>query len=142
MLTFAIELTPDDNDSWLITCPDLPEVTSFAVDEAEVPMRARDAIEAVLQSRIDDGEAIPEPRPAMSPERAISLPALTAAKVAVYVAMREAGMSKAAMARRLGWHGPQVDRLLDLDHASRLSQIERALAVLGKELDLKVMDAA
>lgn len=142
MLTFAIELTPDDNDTWLITCPDLPEMTSFAATEAEVRLRARDAIETVLQARIDDFEAIPQPGTAAGAQVAISLPALTTAKVALYVAMREAGLSKSALARQLGWHGPQVDRLLDLDHASRLSQIERALAVLGKELDLRVMDAA
>lgn len=39
---------------------------------------------------------------------------------------------KADLARQLGWHGPQIHRLLDLDHASRLDQIEAALAVLGK----------
>lgn len=141
MLAFAIELTPDDNGTFLITCPDLPEVTSFAADEAEAPMRARDAIETVLQARIDDGEAIPTPRPA-PPDRRVVLPALTAAKVALYGAMREQGIGKAELARRLGWHGPQVDRLLELDHASRLPQLERALAALGLQLEVQVRNAA
>ena len=139
MLAFAIELTPDDNGTLLITCPDLPEVTSFAADAAEAEMRARDAIETVLQARIDDGEAIPTPSPG---GRAVVLPALTAAKVALYSAMREQGIGKAALARRLGWHGPQVDRLLDLGHASRLPQLEQALAALGLQLDVRVRDAA
>ena len=139
MLDFAIELTPDDNDTLLITCPDLPEVTSFAADEAEALMRARDAIETVLQARIDDGEAIPTPS---TGDRVVILPALTAAKVALYSAMREQGIGKAALARRLGWHGPQVDRLLDLDHASRLPQLEQALAALGLQLDVRVRNAA
>jgi antitoxin HicB len=42
----------------------------------------------------------------------------------------------------LGWHGPQIDRLLDLNHASRLDQIEAALAALGKRLTLDLADAA
>jgi antitoxin HicB len=37
-------------------------------------------------------------------------------------------------ARRLGWHAPQVDRLLDLRHASRLDQLDRALRAVGKRL--------
>jgi len=36
----------------------------------------------------------------------------------------------------------QVDRLLALSHASRLDRIEAALRALGKELDVKVRDAA
>ncbi len=54
----------------------------------------------------------------------------------------QAGVTKAELARRLGWHGPQVDRLLDLNHASRLDQIEAALAALGKRLQVTVRDAA
>jgi antitoxin HicB len=56
--------------------------------------------------------------------------------------MREAGLRKADLARRLGWHVPQVDRLLDLRHASRIDQIEAALAALGKRLVIAVRDAA
>ena len=45
--------------------------------------------------------------------------------------MRAEGVGKAALARRLGVALPQIDRLLDLRHASRLDAIERALAALG-----------
>lgn len=56
--------------------------------------------------------------------------------------MREAGVRKADLVRRLGWQGPQVDRLLNLGHASRLDQIEQALAALGKRLTVDIADAA
>jgi antitoxin HicB len=67
---------------------------------------------------------------------------MSAAKVALYRAMREAGVGKAELARRLGWHLPQVDRVLDLLHASKLEQIELALRALGKRLVVEVKDAA
>ena len=41
------------------------------------------------------------------------------------------------LTRRLGWHTPQVDRLFDLRHASRLDQIEAAAAVLGRHLEVE-----
>jgi hypothetical protein len=41
MRGYPIELTPDDNGTLLVTCPDLPEVTSFGVDEADAIARAR-----------------------------------------------------------------------------------------------------
>jgi antitoxin HicB len=68
----------------------------------------------------------------------VGAPPISAAKVALYRAMREVGVGKAELARRLGWH-LQVDRVLDLLHASRLEQIERAL---GKRLVVEVKDAA
>jgi len=56
------------------------------------------------------------------------LPALTAAKLEAYRAMRAAGLNKRQLAARLGWRPSQVTRLFDGRHASRLDQIETALA--------------
>jgi antitoxin HicB len=64
--------------------------------------------------------------------------ALECAKLGVYQAMTDQGIRKAELARRLGWHTPQVDRLFDLKHASKFEQIESAAAVLGKRLVLSV----
>ena len=121
--------------------PDFPEAVTFGEDETDALVRAVDALETALAARIDDREEIPLPSRATGRPRVV-LPALTAAKVLLYRAMFEAGVRKADLARRLGWHGPQVDRLLDLDHASRLDQIEAALAVLGKRLSVDLQDAA
>jgi hypothetical protein len=58
--------------------------------------------------------------------------------VALYTAMRTAKITKAERARRLNCHLPQVDRLLDLRHASRLDQLEAAFRALGKQLPVQV----
>lgn len=46
------------------------------------------------------------------------------------------GMRKAELARRLGWKGPQVDRLFDFGQPSRLDQLEAAAKALGKHIDV------
>ena len=56
--------------------------------------------------------------------------------------MQEQGVGKAELARRLDVHLPQVDRMLDLCHASKLEQIEAALNALGKRLVVDIADAA
>ncbi len=56
--------------------------------------------------------------------------------------MRAADVGKAELARRLNCHLPQIDRLLDLAHASRLDQLEQAFAALGKRLEVAIQDAA
>jgi antitoxin HicB len=56
--------------------------------------------------------------------------------------MRTAKIGKAELARRLNCHLPQVDRLLDLRHASRLDRLEAAFRALGKQLSVQVSEAA
>lgn len=141
MLAYPIDLNPDTNGTLLVTFPDFKEAVTFGEDEGDALLRAVDALETVLAARIDEREDIPLPSAAAGRPCAV-LPALTAAKVLLYRAMREAGVRKADLARRLGWHGPQIDRLLDLNHASRLDQIEAALAALGKRLSVEIADAA
>ena len=54
--------------------------------------------------------------------------------------MREQGIGKAELARRLGWHLPQIDRVLDVNHNSRLDQMEAALGAIGRQLEVTVSD--
>jgi len=72
----------------------------------------------------------------------VALPALAAVKVALYRTMLQRGMRKADLARLTGAKPMQVDRLLDLSHASRLAQIEAARRTLGKEIAIEVRDAS
>ena len=55
-------------------------------------------------------------------------------KVRLYQGMREQGVGKAELARRLGWHMPQVDRVLNVEHHSRLDRMDAALAAIGRRL--------
>ena len=138
MLAYPIELTPDDNGTFLVTCPDLPEVTTFGDDEADAILRAGDALQEALAARIADRRDIPETSEAGA-RIVVSLPAQTAMKVALYNSMLEAGLRKADLARKLQAHGPQIDRLFDLRHASRLDQMEAAFNALGKRIDVRVV---
>jgi antitoxin HicB len=55
--------------------------------------------------------------------------------------MRQAGIDRAELARRLGIAAKDVDRLFSIDHKTRLEQIEVALAVLGRRLVMSVESA-
>jgi antitoxin HicB len=141
MLGYRVELTPDDNDTLLVTCPDLPLVTTFGETETDALTHAVDAIETALASMIDDGEDIPPPSGEQGPFL-VRLPLLTILKVELYRRLRAAGITRAELARRLGWHREQVDRLFRLDHQSRLDQIEAAFEALGRKVSVAISDAA
>jgi antitoxin HicB len=160
---YSVTIEPDNNGTFLVTCPDLPEVTTFGEDEDDAVRRAADAIEEALAARIARREDIPAPSrsadrrtvtvgprrkirlnsaPSNSNQLRVRLPPLTTAKVELYRAARAAGMTKAELGRRLGWQAAQVDRLFDLRHRSQIEQIDQALRTMGKRLDVSVHDAA
>jgi len=91
---------------------------------------------------IDDRRDIPKPSPIKARAKFVTVPALTEAKLALYTTMRAKRVGKAELARRLNCHLPQVDRLLDLMHSSRLEQLEAAFHVLGKRLTVSIQEAA
>ena len=64
------------------------------------------------------------------------------AKVELYNAMLAHRVNKAELGRRLNWHLPQVDRVLDVRPASRLDQVDQARATVGKRLELRVVKGA
>lgn len=141
MYGYRIELTPDDNETFLVTCPALPIVATFGDTEDEARRHAVDAIETALASMIDDGEEIPAPEGADG-DGVVGLPLLTALKVEMYRALRQEGITRAELARRLDWNRESVDRLFRLDHRSRLEQIEAAFAALHRTVDLEIRQAA
>ncbi len=142
MLRYPIKLKRDSNGTFLVTAPDFEEVTTFGESEEDALVRAADAIATAMKARIGDRQEIPLPSKPARGQPVVTLPAIVWAKLEVYRSMLEAGVRKADLARRLKVHMPQVDRLLDLDHDSKLDQIEKAATALGRELHLELRPAA
>lgn len=136
MFDYPVILTPDDG-TVLVMFPDVPEAITFGVDVAEALRHAVDALETALSFYVDDRKALPVPSdpeglPTVRPS------ALECIKLGVYQEMMTQGVRKAELARRLGWKGPQVDRLFDLGHASRLDQLEAAANALGRHIEVNL----
>lgn len=135
MLAYPIILE-DDDGTILATSTDFPELTTFGNDRDEAINRATDAMEEAIAARIHDRRDIPAPSRGM--QYAV-LPTLTSVKVMLYKEMRKQGIGKAELARRLGWHLPQVDRVLDVQHHSRLDMMDAALSALGRRLQVNAV---
>lgn len=137
MFDYPVILTPDDG-TVLVTFPDVPEAITFGADEDEALLYAVDALETALSMYVDARKPLPAVSKAKRGQKTVRPSALECAKLGVYQAMTEQGIKKAELARRLGWHMPQVDRLFDLRHASNLDQIEAAAKVLGRHIEISV----
>ena len=135
-MRYAIRLKRDSNNSFLVTVPDLPEAITFGDTVAEAKAQAVDAIETAMMGRMADREPIQEPK--TKGRTYVELRPAVAAKVALWNAMLNQGMGKAALARKLKWHLPQVDRALDVRHESTLGALTQALEMTGQALSITV----
>ena len=137
MLTYCYTLTPDDNGTLLVQFPDIPEATSVGNNGQDAQANAREGLEAALQMYIDARRPIP--LPAAVGQGSVSLSAVPTSKILLSNEMVAQGIRKAEMARRLGVHAPQVDRLLDLTHSSKIEAVEAAFQQLSRRLDVSVV---
>ena len=138
MLDYPVTLEAQPEGGFVVTFPDVPEAITQGEDEEEALLYAVDALATALSFYVEARKPLPMPSKAKRGQRTVRPSALEGAKLGVYQAMMEQGIKKSELARRLGWHMPQVDRLFDLRHASRLDQIEAAARELGRTLELRV----
>jgi len=137
MFKYPATITKDGRDL-LVTFKDVPEAITFGKTEADALSNAVDALETGLSFYVDARKPLPKPSKAKRGQKLISPSALESAKLGVYQAMMDQGIKKAELARRLGWHMPQIDRLFDLKHSSKFDQIEAAATVLGCHIEITI----
>lgn len=131
-----ILIAAEADGGYVVTCRDMPEVVTqgdtvdLALEEAE------GALEAAVEMRIEDGMDIPQPSLRRKGEHLACLPVSTSMKAALYITMREQGVSKSELARRLGLDEKEARRMLDPKHGTKVPAIERALHALGKRVEL------
>ena len=117
---------------------DVPEAITAGTNEAEALDRAQDALTVALSSYLDDGRPLPVPSKAKRGQPMVVLPARVAIKLAIHEAMCDQGVTQAQLGELLGIDGRQVRRILNLDHESKLAQLETALAALGLQASVSV----
>lgn len=137
---YPVALVVDETDGgFVVTCRDIPEAITQDDDLDAALEAAEGALEAAIAMRIQDGLDIPVPSKAKKDEHLVSLPVAGAMKAAVYVAMKEQGLSKADLARRMELDEKEARRILDPKHATKVPTLERALHALGKRVEVVVV---
>src|SRR5450756_1875147 len=124
MLAINALFEPDtEKGGFVVTFPDFPWGITQGDSEEEATGMAVDAIALVIN------ELIKQSKVRGRKYRIIRLPALQTAKAELYREFSASGIRKVDLARRLGIPKTVVDRLFDLNHNSRLDQIEAAFRV-------------
>lgn len=139
---YQYTLIPHESEQGVfVECPLLPEFHASAESYDALQQEAIDAMETVFDMYVDEGRRIPDPVAPNVGELALQLPTLTLAKLALWNAMCDQGLTKADLARRMGIQLQLVHRMVDFIHSSKIEQVERALLSLGKRLAVSVQEA-
>jgi antitoxin HicB len=131
-----------DGDSFTLIFPDVPGAHTNGDTREDALAHAPDALHTALSMLMEKNLDIPDPGKLRRGAVLVGLGSVTSdAKVALYRALRSSGVRKAELARRMGIHKQQVERLFDIDHASRIEQLEAAFAALQMRLVVDVQRA-
>ena len=131
---YAVGLAPAEEGGFVVTCRDLPQLVTQGEDLANALTEAADAMDEVFAAYMHGGLTLPAPSKRRKGEHVVLPPAETMVKAALYVAMKDAGISKVQLAKRLGVDEKEVRRLLDPHYGSKLPRIAQAVEALGRRL--------
>jgi len=139
MFRYPITVSFDDETGeYEISYRDFNDLYSTALTEDDIELEAKDGLTAFIAELIESRIPVPTPSAGEVDDIRIHLPVLTCLKIALHNAMINTGTRKADLARKLNQKGPQIDRLLDVDHASKVETLEQALYLLGYEVSVSV----
>jgi antitoxin HicB len=130
-----------DKSAVNVSFPDVPEALTWGDDQREALELAQHCLVTALDWRVQHGQPIPRPGAARR-RPMIAVPPLVAAKLALYTALREQGIDTAGLAGRLGVSEQVVRSMLHLKRRTHIAHLERALALLGVQLEVTVREAA
>ena len=140
-MKYRVKLTPDDNDTFLVTSPDFPEVITFGKTRDDALKYAVGAFREIIAGYMYNKKPIPKPSKIRTKDDFITLPFQTEIKIRMYESMRDSGMKKSELARKMKLHRQEIERLLDFEQSTNLARLELAFAALGKRIHLEVTDA-
>ena len=133
---YPCNLIPDleEGEGFIVTFPDVPGAITGAQTREESLFLAEDALVAMLAVYVQQQREIPRPSPVVDGQELVAVPPIAAAKLALYTAMREQGITGDALAARLNLNDSALRKLLNPDCYSHISQIMKALRNVGRSL--------
>jgi antitoxin HicB len=142
MVQYQAEFKPE-GDVIVVTFPDVGYGATQGATETEALEMAEDFLVMAMSDLIKQGKDIPKATTRRARKyRWIKLPALASVKMELHRELKDSGVRKAELARRLRISRGNVDRLFDLHRSTRLELLEAAFAVLGRRLSIGVEKAA
>lgn len=132
-MRYPVKLEPDSG-GYVVSFPDIPEALTQGDSREDALAAALDALVTAFEFYFEDGEAIPAPGEITGDY--VVVPASVTAKVLLLNAFVDSGLTQVELAKRMGVTKQEIQRVFNLQHATKIDTIQRALAVVGKQLEI------
>lgn len=142
MLQYPARFKAAPEGGYTVTFRDVPEAITQGDTLEEAQAAAAAALLTAMDFYFEGQRPVAMPSVPRRGERLVSLPASASAKVLLLNEMLAQGVRPAELARRLGTSPQEVNRLIDLRHATKIDRIEEALAAIDRRLEMSVGKAA
>ena len=139
-IAYAAKFEADQDGRILVTFRDLPEAATDGADMDEARREAADLLDSALMFRMKYREDIPAPSRKHPGEEIVAPDSAVALKIALYISMRQHGITAAELTRRLGIDNRETQRILDPHHHTRTERMSKAIEATGSHavIDLHV----
>ena len=137
MLIYPVRIVRDGN-GYTTSFPDIPEAHTSGRTRDQALEMARDALESAMEFYFEDHRQVPPPSAPKHGQDVVELPAWLSAKVLLLNEMLAQSVTPAELARRLDTSPQTVQRIIDLDHATKIDTIADAFRALDRRLDFRV----
>ena len=129
-------LTPvkEEGEGFVVTFPDVPEAITGGKTRDGALVMAQDGLAVALGMYVKSRDEVPVPSAVAPSQVLVAVPPIVAAKLALYSAMRSQGITNVALAAQMGLSEGAIRRLVNPDHRSHISQVEKALHAVGRTL--------
>lgn len=131
---YPARLDSEPDGRYTVTFPDLPDAITQGDDREDAIEMAADCLAETIGGRIAERGDIPVPSRLKRGQVRVAVPVYVAVKAALYVAMKQEGVSMSELARVLEGQHVQVRRLLDPERASSMKRIDEALSAIGRHV--------
>ena len=128
----------EDEGVYEINFCDFPDIQGVTYCAEDVEIKATETLLATLSELITLRNPIPLPQNSVTNAFAIHLPVLSCLKIALHNAILETQTPRSKLARTLNISAQQIERLLDLQYASKIEALEQALFVVGYDVKVTV----
>ncbi|TXE22190.1 type II toxin-antitoxin system HicB family antitoxin [Serratia ureilytica] len=125
-----------DTGGYVVSFPDIPEALTQGDTREEALAMALDALITSFDFYFEDNRAIPLPSKVTGDY--VEVPLSVASKVLMLNALIDSGLTRVELAERIGIKKQEVNRLINLQHATKIDAIQKAMNALGKQLDFSV----
>ena len=135
---YPAKFTPAEEGGFIVTFRDIPEAITQGDNMDDAHKMATDALLTAMDFYFEDSRSVPMPSEKKDDEEMIELPTSVFAKILLLNTMLEQNISNSELARLMGTRPQEVQRIVNLEHTTKIDTIVAALHKLGKNLFLQL----